>query len=173
MSLWSKESIKNTLNLHIASTSIHSSSKLFLGETADPVAVVLMPSQCLLYFWRQKCRVNFHSNTNDEVQGRNEASRRALCTNTSKQFICWLLKASCVCFAVCMLTRSAALVYSTRLPSHSSPMFHHKTLFQKCVLTLKLNMMLDFYLKGGRGEWFSVCQGLKITLAWRASALWF
>lgn len=111
-------------------------------------------------------------NTLDGLQRRNDASRSVWCTNISKQFICWLLMAFCVCSAVCTLIRCAALVYSTRLSSHSPPMFHNKTLFQKCV-TLKLNTMLDFYLNGGRGEWFSVCQDLKMTLARCASAMWF
>lgn len=110
--------------------------------------------QCLFYYWRQKCCVNFHS---DEVQGRNEASRRALCTNTSKQFICWLLKASCVCSASHTPSHSAAAVYSTRLPSHCLPMFHHKILFQKWVVTLKTKYDAGFSLER-RQRWvvFSV-----------------
>lgn len=147
MSLWLKESIKNTLNLHFFSSSIHLSSKFFpVWHNRYHSICTNVILQCLFYFWRQKCGVSFHSNTSDEMQGRNEASRRALCTKASKLFICWLLKAACVCFAVCTLTLSAALVYITSLQS-----FHHKTLFYKMRLNL-LNLMLDFYSQGVSGE---------------------
>lgn len=152
---------------------MHVTQIVFCGEMSDTVAAVLMSHSVCFISWDKNAASTFHNNMNNEVQVRNEACRRALCTNASKQFIRRLMKASCVCSALCTLTHSAGLMYSTRLPSDSLPMFHHKTLFHEFVLPLKLNMMLGFYLIEGRGEWFSVCWGLKITFARCASAMWF
>lgn len=95
--------------------------------------------------------IHSSSKTADETQRRNDVSWGVQCTNTSKQFIRWPLKAFCVCSAVCTLILCAAVVYSTSLSSLRRPLFHNKTLLQQRV-TLKLNMMLGFYSNGGRGE---------------------